>query len=124
MLNVAEEAKQWFEENGEDFAATVLRCLFFGHLIRRGNFLLLTEEVLAYPDTGVVAMGENCPKNCWFIYYLGHQKGCYGPLDYMAEAPFPHRYVAYKRRGRIVVRDWEKLKKDIVYGRSTASTSP
>jgi hypothetical protein len=74
--------------------------------------LLLAEEVLAYPDQGVVAIGEATPKNCWFVYYLGHERGLYTPYDYQAYAPYPHKYVAFKRKGKVKVKEWVKLRRD------------
>jgi hypothetical protein len=111
-MNAAGQAQLWFRDNGQDFAAALLHCLFHGHVIGRPDFLLLAEEVLAYPKEGIVAMGPDCPKNCWFLWYLGHDQGLFTPLDYCNEAPYPHRYVAYRRKGKVRVREWNRLLRD------------
>ena len=110
-MNVADEAKAWFESNGEDLAAVRLRCFFRGWVYRLADFLLLAEEVFA-TEQGAILVGEDVPKNCWFLYYLGHARGVYTPYDYMAYAPYPLPYVAYKRRGKIFVRSWDRLRRD------------
>jgi hypothetical protein len=111
-MNVADEAQEWCEKNGENLSGILLRCFFCGWIFRCSDFLLLAEEVLAYPGKGVVGMGEAIPKNCWFVYYLGHTRGVYTPYDYQAYAPYPQKYVAWKRRNRIYVQEWTKLRRD------------
>ena len=111
-MNAAEQARIWHAENGKDFVAAILRCLFHGYVTARPDFLLLAEPVLAYPKEGVIDQGPNCPKNCWFLWYLGHERGLYTPYDYCNEAPYPLRYVAYQRKGKIRVREWDRLLRD------------
>jgi hypothetical protein len=111
-VNVADEAKNWFDANGEDLAACLLHCFFHGWVYRLADFLLLAEEVYAVPGQGIVAVGEKAPKNCWFLYYLGHARGLYTPYDYMAFAPHPLPFVAYKRRGKTYIRAWDRLRRD------------
>lgn len=111
-MNAAEQAKRWHLENGKDFAQALLHCLFNGYVIGRPDFLLLAEPVLAYPKEGIVDRGPKAPKNCWFLWYLGHERGAFTPYDYCAEAPHPLKYVAYQRKGRIRVREWGRLLRD------------
>lgn len=111
-MNAAfERAHQFFKESGQDFSQALLRCLMAGYVIGRPDFLLLAEPVLAYPKEGVVAVGD-CPKNCWFLWYLGHPAGLFTPYDYCNEAPYPLKYVAYRRKGKIWVREWDRLLRD------------
>lgn len=109
--NVTAQAAEHFQSIGENFGQTVSFCLFHGLVVRRYDFLLLASEVEAYPQQGVVSMfpknGE--PRNCWFLWCLVHEPGAYTPCEYMAEAPWPHRFVAYHRRGKNVVREWDRL---------------
>lgn len=109
---MAFEAKEWCERNGEDLSAMLLRCFFFGWVFRCSDFLLLAEEVYVHPDSGAVLMGPDVPKNCWFVYYLGHVRGRYTAYDYQAYAPYPLPYIAFQRRGRTHVLRWEKSSRD------------
>ena len=109
--NAGIEARDWFSSHGEDFVACLLRCLFHGWIFRCGDFFLLAHEVFVSEKGQIIDVLEG-PKNCWFLDYLGHKRGEYSPVDYMDYAPWPHSFVAYKRRGKIVVRKWERLRRD------------
>lgn len=130
-MNVAAQAVRHFEEKGESFTDALIHCLFHGWVIKRYDFLLLATEVLAYPGEGVVSTALEGPHNCWFLWILVHELGVYTPYDYMAEAPYPHRFVAYRRRDKTHVREWAKLRRDfnirkqedMNYGRSAINSS-
>lgn len=112
-MNVTAEAVKHFEAKGEKFGDALTHCLFHGWVISRPGFLLMATEVMAFPESGILSTYPTDPwRNCWFLWYLGHERGAYTPFDYMAEAPWPHRFVAYRRRDKIVVREWEKLRRD------------
>lgn len=110
-MNAAGQAQLWYQANGKDFAKDLLHCLFHGWVFGRPDFLLLAEEVYA-SKKGVLAWGPDCHKNCWFLWYLGHERGAFTPYDYCNVAPYPHTYVAYQRKGKIWVREWDRLLRD------------
>jgi hypothetical protein len=132
-MTIGEEAKAWFDqyeqqEGQNSFSATVVRCLFYGLLVKRDNFILMAEPVLT-DGKRIVAIGSECgSSNCWWIYYLAAPRGATTPYDWMAEAPYPLPYFAFKRRKKLKIYTWNQAKKDIgkdkdVYGRSTPSFS-
>jgi hypothetical protein len=129
-VNVGQEAKLWYEQHEPqgELARTILRCLFCprGYLIKRGAFLLMAETVLT-DGRDRVALGDSAGPfnfNCWYVYYAGAPRGTASVCDFMAEAPFPLPYVAFKRRGKLRVYLWERIRKDLYYGRSTPSPNP
>jgi hypothetical protein len=127
-VTIGEETKAWYEqhESEQGFCAVLIRSFLFGIVIRRPDFVLLAEEVLT-DGKRIVAIGSECPKNCWWIHYLGAPKGATTPYDWMAEAPYPLPYFAFKRRQKIKIYSWERGRKDIgkesLYGRSSPSSS-
>lgn len=110
-----EEAKILYDkhEGKNSFATHAARCLFAGSLIKRGEFLIMGEPI--YTDGKRVwwKSGKKSltPRNCYWIYYAVAPEGKTSICDFMSEAPHPLPYVAFKRRGKIKIYRWEKLKR-------------
>jgi len=123
-VTIGEKTKKWFQDNEPEggFSAALLRCFLFGVVIKRPDFVLMAEEVLT-DGKRIISLDPNGPKNCWFLWFLSHPTGALTGYDYMLEAPYPHLFFAFKRRGKIRVYPWEKGRKDIHYGRSPVCTS-
>ena len=122
-MTIGEEAVQQYRKSGDPdgIAAALLRCFLFGLIIKRPDFLLLAEEVLTDGER-ILALDPDSPKNCWWVHYLASKGGSVTPFDWRNEAPFPHPYIAFKRRGKTKIYGWEDLAKDI-YGRRAISIS-
>lgn len=107
-----EEAKALYDKSeGENsFARDVTRCLFTGVLVKRDEFLLMAEPV--YTDGKRVFWQKFPVRNCWFIYFAMGPKGATTPGDFMDEAPSPLPFVAFKRRGKIRIYRWKKIRRD------------
>ena len=123
-MTLGEEAKKWFIENEAPggFSAALLRCFFYGCVvIKPPHYVILAEAVLTDGNT-IVAVGPDCPKNCWWIWYVSAPPGTATPLDFLYEAPYLYRFIGFKRRGKIRVYQSDKLRKDI-HGRSSQCTS-
>lgn len=118
-----EEVKTLYDEregNGS-FADHVTRCLFLGVLVKRDEFLLMAEPVLT---DGKRVFWEKPPRNCWWIYFAMGPKGATAPGDFQDEAPYPLPFVAFKRRrGKIRIYRWDRIRKDIKDGRRRRSLS-
>jgi hypothetical protein len=113
-LTIGEYAVQWYKKSGdpEGFTAALLRSFLYGVVIRRPDFVLMAEEVLT-DGKRILAVGPECAKNCWWLHYLGAPEGATTPLDWRNEAPFPHAYIAFKRRGKTKVYAWDRTCRDI-----------
>jgi hypothetical protein len=123
-VTIAEQAQEWFGDNESEggFAVALMRCFLFGIVIKRPDFVLLAEEVLT-DGKSIVAMGGDCPKNCWWLWFCATPKDDLTAYDWMLEAPYPHHFVGFKRRGKIKIYTWERIGKDINYGRSPICSS-
>jgi hypothetical protein len=113
--DVAEIAKEWFEKHEPEgyLASVIIRCFFFGSIIRRPGFLLMGETSFWDGKTIWVAPPEKA--NAWFLYFWCSTKPM-SSYELCLEAPFPLTYVAFKRRGKYKVLEWKKLyEKDIGY---------
>jgi len=106
-INVGEIARVWYGENEPEGALThaILRCFFFGTLIKRPNFLLMGETC----RTDGKKLLDGTPHNCWWIHFWATEKGSMSPYDLCLEAPFELEWVAWKRRDRMHFVRWEKL---------------
>jgi hypothetical protein len=118
-MNVALLAKQLYAANEPPgaFSDAILRCLFRGVIIRRGNLLILTEPT--YTD-GNVIVGEGKAPNCWWVHFVAAEKGLYTTRDWMNEVPYPLPWVGYRRRGKTKLFRWERIRKEI-YANVTVS---
>lgn len=131
-MTIGEEAKVWYDEHEPEggFAAALLRCFLFGIVVKRPNLVLLAEEVLS-DGKRVIAVGNDCPKNTWFVHYAAATDGQTTPLDFVYEAPYPLQFLGFKRRSKIKIyvwdkitgKDWDRIGKDIHHGRRTTSFS-
>ena len=117
-MTIGEEAVQQYRKSGDPdgIAAALLRCFLFGLIIKRPDFLLLAEEVLTDGER-ILALDPDSPKNCWWVHYLASKGSSATPFDWRNEAPFPHPYIAFKRRGKTKIYGWEDLAKEIIHGR-------
>lgn len=116
-MTSGEAAKAWFEqyerhEGHNSFSATVVRCLLYGVLVKRAEFILLAEPVFT-DGKRILGFPPECTPNCWWTYYAAAPRGTASPSDFMAEAPYPLAYVAYKRRGKTKIYRWSQIRKDI-----------
>jgi hypothetical protein len=122
-VTIGEQAKQWFEDNEpEGFSAALLRSFLFGLVIKRPDFVLLAEEVLT-DGKRIVALGPDCRPNCWWLWFCATSRDDLTAYDWMLEAPYPHRYVGFKRRGKFKIYLWDRMRKDIHYGWSSLCSS-
>jgi hypothetical protein len=121
-MTIGEQTVKWYEANEAPgaFAAVLLRCFLFGVVIKRPDFVLIGEAVLT-DGKKIVAVGEGCRKNCWWIHFWGSEKPM-SSYDLCLEAPYPLAWVAFKRRGKTKIVPWDKLywkdfnlKKESVY---------
>jgi hypothetical protein len=106
-VNVAEIAKQWYENNQPEgaLAAAILRCFFAGVIICRPDFLLMAET--CWTDGKTILM-DRFPHNCWWLHYWGSENPM-SSYELCLEAPYPLDWVAFKRRGKTKIVPWEKL---------------
>jgi hypothetical protein len=118
--DVGQIAKEWYEQNEEEgaLAGAILRCFFFGAIIRRPGFLLMGETCKT--DGKIVTMER--PHNAWWIHFTTYGSGTVSSYDLCLEAPFRMDWVCFKRRGKTHILSWEKLyNKDLYYGRKSFS---
>lgn len=121
-MTIGEETKKWYDENEPGgFAPALLRCFFFGLVVKRPDVVILAEPVLT-DGKRIVAVAPKCHPNCWWVHYVAAPKGEATPYDFMAEAPDQLPYIAFKRRGKTKIYTWSHMRKD-VHGRSTVSLS-
>jgi len=120
-VNPALIAKQMYAKSEPEgaFSDAILRCLFYGLLIRRGNLLILAEPL--YTD-GTFIVAEKREPNCWWVHFVAAEKGSHSVLDLMEEVPYPLPWIGYKHKGKTKLFRWEQIRKDI-YGRSPLSPS-
>ena len=111
-MTIGEKAKAWYDEHEPPggFSAALLRCFFFGLVVKRPDFILLAEPVLT-DGKRIVAVQPDCYANCWWAHYVAAER-LFSPVDLMAEAPYPLPYMAFKRRGQIKIYAWDKLRRD------------
>jgi hypothetical protein len=123
-VTIAEQIIKWYEANEgpEAFAAVLLRCFLFGLVVKRSNFILLAEEVLT-DGKNVIAVGAGCPKNCWWIHYIRAPAGTTTTYDLSSEAPYSHKYLGFKKRGKTKIYTWENLVERDIYGWITFGAS-
>ena len=123
-MTIAEQTIKWYEANEgpEAFAAVLLRCFLFGLVFKRPNFVLLAEEVFT-DGKSVVAVGADCPKNCWWLHYAGAPPWTTTTYDLSSEAPYPHEYLGFKKRGKTKIYTWNNLVERDIYGWSTFGSS-
>jgi hypothetical protein len=116
-VTIAEQTIKWYEANEapEAFAAVLLRCFLFGIVVKRPNFILLAEEVLT-DGKNVIAVGADCPKNCWWLHYTGAPPRTTTTYDLSSEAPHVHEYLGFKKRGKIKIYRWDNLVERDSYG--------
>jgi len=115
-VTIGEQTVQWYEANDPGtFATTLLRCFLFGVVVKRPDFVMLAEEVLSN-GKGIVGVGADCPKNCWWVHYLSAPAGATTTYDIASEAPYAHEYLAFKKRGRIKIYRWDNFVERDGYG--------
>ena len=117
-----EEVKEIYDkrEGNGNFANHVTRCLFLGVLVKRDEFMLMAEPV--FTDGKRIFWQKFPVRNCWWIYFAMGPKGATTPSDFQDEAPYALPYVAFKRRGKIRIYRWDKIRKEF-YGRRRRSLS-
>jgi len=121
-MTIGEQTKAWYDEHERGgFAPALLRCFLFGVVVKRPEFVLLAEGVLT-DGKNILAVAPYCVPNCWWLYFIGAPTGQTTPYDWMNEAPYPLEYVAFKRKGKLKIYTWARIRKD-VYGRIPSSTS-
>lgn len=122
-MTIGEEAKALYEEHeGEQgFCAALMRSFLYGVVVKGPEFVLLAEEVFT-DGKRILAIGPECEKNCWWVYYAAAPRGTASSGDFMAAAPYSLPYVGFKRRGKTKVYSWDKIRKEI-HGRRTVSPS-
>lgn len=105
-----DEARDLYDkhEGEKSFAAHVVRCLFHGVLVKRDEFLLMAEPVFT-DGKRILPIKVH---NCWWVYYVVAPEGTGTPSDFMAEAPYPLPFIGFKRRGKIKIYPWEKLRRE------------
>jgi hypothetical protein len=112
--DVGQIAKEWYERNEPEgaLANAILRCFFFGTIIRRPGFLLMGETCQTDGKTTTF----DRPHNAWFIHFTTYASGTVSPYDLCLEAPFRMDWVCFKRRRKIHIVQWDKLyAKDLYY---------
>ena len=113
--DVGQIAKEWFEKNEPEGALSraILRCFFFGILIKRPGFLLMGE--FGYWNGNTIALVSREKANAWFLWFWASTNPM-SSYDLCCEAPFPLEWVCFKRRGKIKAICWNRLyAKDIGY---------
>lgn len=125
-MTLGEQTRQWFEDNEEPgaFATALARCFLYGAIVSRPDLVLLGEPVLT-DGKAIIAIPPDCSKpNCWFVWFAATMPTEFGLTcyDFQLETPYPLPYVGFKRRGRIKVYHWDRMRKD-VHGRRLTSTS-
>jgi len=126
MDDIGALAKKWYEENEPPgaLASALLRCLFYGAIVKKHDFILMGEPIRVEGKT-ILFQGE---ANAWWVHFWGAKKGKYTCFDVADAAPYYLPYIVFKRRGKIKVRTWESFLKDTnpnklyFYGGSTKST--
>jgi|SRR5262252_10716656 len=106
-MNLAEVARDWYANNEPEgaLASAILRCFFRGTLICRPDLLLMGETCRT--DGRELIPGE--PHNCWFLHFWATEKGAMSSYELCLEAPYPLKWVAYKRRSKIKIVLWDRL---------------
>lgn len=122
-MTIGERAKAWYDKHEAPggFSAALLRCFFFGLVVKRPDFILLAEPVLT-DGKRIIAVQPDSNANCWWVWYVAAPKGEATSYDFMAEAPYPLAYIAFKRRGKTKIYTWSQMRKD-VHGRSSECLS-
>lgn len=112
-MTIGEEARKWFEEQEPgSFTAALLRSFLFGGVISRPDFILLAEQVVS-DGKQITAVLPGHEPNCWWVWYASvRPRGSFSPIDLQSEAPYSLPYVGFKRRGKIRIYEWEKLRRD------------
>lgn len=111
-MTIGEEAKQWYDRNEPEggFSAALLRCFFFGLVVKRPDFVVLAEQVFT-DGKRIVAVAPDCHANCWYVHYFAMREP-FSPIDLQNEATYPLPYVAFKKRGKIKVYPWQDLRRE------------
>ena len=70
-MTIGEQTKQWYDEHEPEggFTGALLRCFFFGMVVKRPDFVVLAEQVLT-DGKRIVAFEPNCQPNCWYVNYF------------------------------------------------------
>ena len=115
-MTIGEEAIKRYDasEGKGSFAAALIRCFFYGVVVKRTGFILLAEPVLT-DGKRVLAFSPDCEANCWWVWYAQIASRTIAPSHFMEEAPYPLPYLGFKRRGKIRIYDWDHIRKE-VYG--------
>jgi hypothetical protein len=110
---VAQKMKEWYAAN-EPAGALVgqlIRCLFFGLIVKREEYIVLAEPVLC--DGERVLSLDKDGANCWWVYYCGSELGDFSPYEVMSDAPYSLPFVGFKRRKRTRIYKWDRIRRDI-----------
>lgn len=112
-MTIGEQAKAWYDQHEPPggFSAALLRCFFFGLVVKRPDFIVLAEPVLT-DGKRIVAVQPGCYTNCWWAHYVAAPKGQATPYDFLAEAPYSLPYIAFKRRGKTKIYLCDQLRRD------------